>query len=61
MKLIYHLLFTLVVLIITTITIQAQPGLPSAPSQAPLDGGLSILAIVGVFLGIKKLRNRSKN
>ena len=38
----------------------AQPGLPSAPSQAPIDGGLSLLAAAGGAYAFKKLRNKNK-
>ena len=39
----------------------AQPGLPSSPSQAPIDGGLLWLLIGGGAYGVKKLRDRNKN
>ncbi len=39
----------------------AQPGLPSAPSQAPIDGGLGLLAAAGGAYAIKKLRDKKKN
>ncbi|MEO1023285.1 MAG: hypothetical protein AAFW89_12150 [Bacteroidota bacterium] len=39
---------------------QAQPGLPSAPTQAPIDGGLGILAAAGGVYALKKLRDRKK-
>ncbi|GAB5408337.1 MAG: hypothetical protein BalsKO_07020 [Balneolaceae bacterium] len=38
----------------------AQPGLPSAPSQAPIDGGLTLLAAAGGAYAIKKLRDKKK-
>lgn len=34
----------------------AQPGLPSAPDQAPIDGGLGLLAAAGGAYAWKKLR-----
>lgn len=40
--------------------VYAQPGLPSAPTQAPIDGGLSLLAAAGGVYAIKKLR-KSQN
>ena len=40
------------------IVVLAQPGLPGAPSQAPIDGGLSILAAAGGAYAIKKLRDK---
>ena len=36
---------------------QSAPGLPGAPSQAPI-GGLSILAAAGVGYAMYKLKNR---
>ena len=39
---------------------QSAPGLPGAPSQAPIDGGLSILAAAGVGYAMYKLKNRHK-
>ena len=39
----------------------AQPGLPSDPSQAPIDGGLLWLLIGGGAYGVKKLRDRNKD
>lgn len=58
----YRILFTLtlVVSFITELVI-AQPGLPAAPSQAPIDGGLSLLAAAGGAYAIKKLRDKKKN
>lgn len=38
-----------------------QPGLPGNPSQAPIDGGLGLLAAGGAAYAIKKIReNKSK-
>ena len=36
----------------------AQPGLPSTPDQAPIDGGLGLLAAAGGAYAIKKLRDK---
>jgi hypothetical protein len=36
----------------------AQPGLPQPPSQAPIDGGLGLLAAAGGAYAWKKLRKR---
>ncbi len=54
-----RILFTLtaIALMLTEIAM-AQPGLPSAPSQAPIDGGLSLLAAAGGAYAIKKLRDK---
>lgn len=50
--------FILILLVIFTITISghAQPGLPSDPSQAPIDGGLLWLILGGGAYAIKKLK-----
>jgi hypothetical protein len=58
--LIYITITVLFVLLISSVII-AQPGLPSAPSQAPIDGGLSLLALAGGGYAIKKLRDRRIN
>jgi hypothetical protein len=50
---IFALLFT-----ITTL-VMAQPGLPSGPTQVPIDGGLGFLAAAGGAYAIKKLRDRN--
>lgn len=60
MRITYHIIFTFLVIAITTIAIQAQPGLPSAPSQAPIDGGLGLLAAAGGAYAIKKLRDKKE-
>lgn len=36
------------------------PGLPAAPSQAPIDGGLGLLAAAGGAYALKKLRSNKK-
>jgi len=60
-----YALFLLSVILITTIILMlpaadllAQPGLPGSPSQAPIDGGLSLLAAGGAAYAVKKLRER---
>ncbi|MEX0609547.1 MAG: hypothetical protein WD016_12995 [Balneolaceae bacterium] len=59
MKTTLILLFALTIVLITTILIQAQPpGLPGSPDQAPIDGGLSILAAAGGAYALKKLRDK---
>jgi len=35
------------------------PGLPGPPDQAPIDGGLALLAALGGAYAIKKLRGRA--
>jgi hypothetical protein len=61
MKPTIYILLTISVLLITTSLILAQPGLPGAPSQAPIDGGLGLLAAAGGAYAIKKLRFKEKN
>ena len=39
----------------------AQPGLPTTPDQAPIDGGLSLLAAAGGAYAIKKLWDKKNN
>lgn len=38
----------------------APPMLPQAPGQAPIDGGLGLLAAAGGAYAIKKLRDKNK-
>ncbi len=38
----------------------AQPSAPMNPAQAPIDGGLSLLAAAGGGYAIKKLRDRRR-
>ncbi|RNC83400.1 MAG: hypothetical protein ED557_09710 [Balneola sp.] len=52
-------LFTIAVFI--TELAMAQPGLPGAPDQAPIDGGLGLLAAAGGAYALKKLRDKNKN
>lgn len=58
MKATYLILLTISILLITTSLVFAQPALPAAPSQAPIDGGLSLLAAAGGAYAIKKLREK---
>ena len=44
----------------TTVVLAQPPGMPSAPSQAPIDGGLSILALGGTAYALKRLRDKNK-
>jgi len=55
------LLLTLCAFAVMVLTAEftfAQPGLPSAPSQAPIDGGLGLLAAAGGIYVLKKLRDK---
>ncbi|MEX0609559.1 MAG: hypothetical protein WD016_12935 [Balneolaceae bacterium] len=58
MKTTLILLFALTIILITTTAALAQPELLSPPSQAPIDGGLSILAAAGGAYALKKLRDK---
>ena len=51
-------LFTFVIILIATTIVFAQPGLPTEPSQAPIDGGLGLLAAAGGAYAYKKLKGR---
>lgn len=43
---------------ISTIAFSQPPGLPATPNQAPIDGGLSLLAAAGGYYAYKKLKNK---
>jgi len=55
-----QLILLLVIIAATAISIYAQPGLPGAPSQAPIDGGLTLLAAAGGAYAFKKLKKREE-
>lgn len=56
MKYLPILFITLAIVLITTVFAMAQPGLPTDPAQAPIDGGLGLLAAAGGVYAWKKLR-----
>ncbi|MFV1883804.1 MAG: PID-CTERM protein-sorting domain-containing protein [Balneola sp.] len=58
MKTTFILLLALIIVSLATAVVQAQPGLPGAPSQAPIDGGLGLLAAAGGAYALKKLRDK---
>lgn len=58
MKYLFFTLLTLTIILLATVVAFAQPGLPSAPSQAPIDGGLGLLAAAGGAYAYKKLRDK---
>lgn len=61
MKTIFFTLFTLTIILVLSSVLFAQPpGLPSIPSQAPIDGGLGLLAAAGGAYAWKKLRGAKK-
>jgi hypothetical protein len=47
-----------IVLILPEMVSAVPPGLPDAPSQAPIDGGLGLLAAGGAAYAWKKLRRK---
>ena len=49
---------TITVILLASTFVYAQPGLPSTPDQAPIDGGLSLLALAGGVYAYKKLNRR---
>jgi hypothetical protein len=58
--LIYLSLAIAFALLLTTVLMAQPPGLPATPSQAPIDGGLGLLAAAGGGYALKKLRDRKK-
>ncbi|TNE74500.1 hypothetical protein EP331_01565 [bacterium] len=55
------LIVAVITVMATTTEIWAQPpGMPGAPSQAPIDGGLSVLALAGGAYALKKIRENKK-
>ncbi|TNE74295.1 hypothetical protein EP331_02015 [bacterium] len=57
-----RILGTLVVLLLLTVTLHAQPpNLLLPPDAAPIDGGLSVLAAAGATLVYKKLKSNKKS
>jgi hypothetical protein len=52
-------IITLVLLFGAHDLIAQPPGMPSAPDQAPIDGGLGILAAISAAYGLKKLRKKA--
>ena len=51
---------TLTFTLVAITELMAQPGLPGNPSQAPIDGGLGLLAIGGGAYAWKKLKENKK-
>lgn len=49
----------ILVLVLPTL-LSAQPILPDAPDQAPIDGGLTLLAAGGGAYALKKLSAKNK-
>jgi len=61
MKTLLFTLLTLVIILIATCIAFAQPGLPGDPAQAPIDGGLGLLAAAGGVYAYKKLKEKRYN
>ncbi|XWN37698.1 MAG: hypothetical protein ROO71_01995 [Balneola sp.] len=59
MKTLLIILYTLIIILIATAVVFSQPGLPGDPAQAPIDGGLGLLAAAGGAYAYKKLKSRS--
>ncbi|MEP0004493.1 MAG: hypothetical protein ABJ387_01825 [Balneola sp.] len=57
MKYLLLLFISLTIILITADVVYAQPGLPSDPAQAPIDGGLGLLAVTGSAYAYRKLKN----
>ncbi|MEP1304603.1 MAG: hypothetical protein ABJK11_12550 [Balneola sp.] len=60
MKFTIQLILSVFLVLIMITLVQAQPGLPGDPAQAPIDGGLGLLAAAGGAYALKKLRKSSK-
>lgn len=57
----YRILFTLTLILSFIAELaDAQPVLPGAPVQAPIDGGLALLAAAGGVYAYKKLRDKKR-
>ena len=56
MKTILIIFASLIVLLLATTLVIAQPSLPGPPSQAPIDGGLGLLAAAGGAYAYKRLK-----
>jgi len=59
MKIVLSLIALATIVLILPDALFAQPpGLPGAPNQAPIDGGLGLLAAGGAAYAWKKLRKK---
>ncbi|MEP2447636.1 MAG: hypothetical protein ABJI69_10430 [Balneola sp.] len=58
MKYLLLLIITLIIILMATAFVLAQPGLPGDPAQAPIDGGLGLLAAAGGAYAYKKLKKQ---
>ncbi|MCG8374336.1 MAG: hypothetical protein MI700_12415 [Balneolales bacterium] len=56
------LVVLILIIVVASFEVMAQPpGLPSTPSQAPIDGGLGLLAAAGGAYALKKLKKRKRD
>lgn len=60
MKYLLTFLITITIIFIATAVVTAQPELPPGPSQAPIDGGLGLLAAAGGAYAWKRLRKEKE-
>ena len=60
MKTTLTFILAITIVLILSALAMAQPGLPGDPAQAPIDGGLGLLAAAGGTYAWKKLRDRKK-
>ncbi len=58
-KLFFLLMMIFVVFVDLGFAQPPPPALPLGPDQAPIDGGLALLALSGGAYALKKLRNKS--
>ena len=61
MKMYIWLILILLIFLVFALPASAQPGMPMAPNQAPIDGGLGILAVAGGSYALNKLRKRKSD
>jgi len=56
-RIIFLLMTAIITICFPLFTIAQGGGLPAAPADVPIDGGLSLLLAAGVGYGIKKYRD----
>ena len=62
----YQILFIILLIVVALVFVLPElataqpPPPPTKPTQAPIDGGLGLLAAAGGAYAIKKLRDRKK-
>ncbi|NCQ10946.1 MAG: hypothetical protein GW809_02115 [Bacteroidetes bacterium] len=54
----YFIILSVVLLLSSHELIAQPPGMPNAPDQAPIDGGLSFLLLSGGAYALKKLTSK---